>query len=125
MPTPCAISDCSKFAKVHALCLVHARVLSLVTSTDASPTTYTKAHRLCSERGCASYARRLGKCSRHGGARLCSVRGCATPAQTAGKCRLHGGGTLCKQPGCTSFARTGGWCAPHARSLRSPPLNDS
>ncbi|ETV77521.1 hypothetical protein H257_08460 [Aphanomyces astaci] len=72
-----------------------------------------KSARMCRVAGCSSYARRQGRCSRHGGSITCAAEGCATPAQTGGKCRAHGGGSLCKMDGCGAFARTQGLCGQH------------
>ncbi|KDO24598.1 hypothetical protein SPRG_10129 [Saprolegnia parasitica CBS 223.65] len=70
--------------------------------------------RMCKVPGCTSYARRRGRCSRHGGAKPCAVHECHTPAQTGGYCRAHGGGKHCKVAGCDAFARYQGCCSRHA-----------
>ncbi|OQR86683.1 phosphatidylinositol kinase (PIK-G2) [Achlya hypogyna] len=142
----CVLGGCTKFAKVHQLCLLHYRMKCIVdkasslknhgqanyarssSSSDdaASPCTrLSTKNRKCKVEGCSSCARRYGLCSRHGGSKVCNVEGCSTPAQTGGRCRAHGGGTLCKTLGCSAFARFQGHCSMHSSSLRQPPTGCS
>ncbi|KAH9119252.1 hypothetical protein LEN26_006579 [Aphanomyces euteiches] len=128
--TTCRSARCERFAKVDGLCLEHFRaadatqerpIISLwfgdAKAEKSRSTNDLKSVRLCRVEGCSSYARRQGRCSRHGGCIVCSVDGCATPAQIGGKCRAHGGGIRCKSPGCRAFSRAHGLCFRHYRIL--------
>ncbi|EQC36684.1 hypothetical protein SDRG_06119 [Saprolegnia diclina VS20] len=127
MPRRCAIERCTRYAKVDQLCLLHGRLQSIRrqarTHVASSPMSITiswdmlhqvQPSRMCRAPGCTSYARRRGRCSRHGGAKPCAVHECQTPAQTGGHCRAHGGGKHCKAVGCDAFARYQGCCSRHA-----------
>ncbi|EQC36689.1 hypothetical protein SDRG_06124 [Saprolegnia diclina VS20] len=130
----CAVAGCSKFAKLHGHCIMHWHTQGCKsprspvtpaeppTMSPSGPTPMTRivckakpapATRMCKTPGCQSYARRFGRCSRHGGASLCTVKGCSTPSQTGGRCRVHGGGSQCKVADCTTFARLHGFCLEH------------
>ncbi|KDO24602.1 hypothetical protein SPRG_10133 [Saprolegnia parasitica CBS 223.65] len=129
----CSVAGCSKFAKLHGHCIAHwhtqgcqsprsqaAAEPPTMSPNGTTPTTriVCKAKpapptRMCKTPGCQSYARRFGRCSRHGGASLCTVKGCSTPSQTGGRCRVHGGGSQCKVADCTTFARLHGFCLEH------------
>ncbi|OQR95408.1 hypothetical protein THRCLA_07889 [Thraustotheca clavata] len=126
----CAEKGCSKFAKIKEYCIMHShqrecsspRLSAQVKEPTMSPILPPKQNlkqksapttRICKTPGCQSYARRFGRCSRHGGASICLVKGCTTPSQTGGKCRIHGGGSLCKIDNCQIFARLQGLCLEH------------
>ncbi|EQC36685.1 hypothetical protein SDRG_06120 [Saprolegnia diclina VS20] len=120
----CAVDCCTRFAKDGTCCLIHSRARSPASTSPPSHMTrltkkITHVSRACKEPGCYSYARRLGRCSRHGGVNACDVDGCLTPAQSRGRCRMHGGGTLCKTTGCDAFARFKGHCSKHTQQRRT------
>ncbi|OQR89018.1 hypothetical protein THRCLA_22761 [Thraustotheca clavata] len=127
------VDGCTKYAKVHSMCLYHnqhkTRSPEIISQTNCAISSYMdeinnkvprSASRMCRVEGCCSYARRLGRCSRHGGSKQCEIENCTTPAQTGGLCRAHGGGTPCKYTGCKAFARYRGFCTRHAPLKQSP-----
>ncbi|ETV90955.1 hypothetical protein H310_14369 [Aphanomyces invadans] len=118
----CAIPGCSHFAKLHYVCLVHARqsVPSTLTTSPANSSSAPKRrNKKCQVDQCGSFARSGGFCTRHGGGRKCKAEGCTTASQTGGYCRIHGGGSKCKVENCDQFARAQGMCLPHSRSRKA------
>ncbi|KAF0698894.1 Aste57867_10518 [Aphanomyces stellatus] len=127
----CTEVDCTRFAKVGGRCLHHEKLLVAAIAAKASQSihsllavpvtsprkTTNKNSRQCKATGCTSYARRHGKCSRHGGSLTCFVDGCVTPAQIDGLCRAHGGKRRCSISGCRGAARQHGLC--HSHGARS------
>ncbi|OQR86702.1 hypothetical protein ACHHYP_10265 [Achlya hypogyna] len=116
----CSVLGCTKFAKIRGHCIVHWSQRDTddcasprspeATETSREPTMSpcvpptnrvvckakpAPATRMCKTPGCQSYARRYGRCSRHGGASMCQVTG------------------QCKVGGCTTFARLHGYCLEH------------
>ncbi|KAF0698929.1 Aste57867_10493 [Aphanomyces stellatus] len=118
-PSHCAISGCTRFAKIQGHCLAHVRHLK--PNTPASSSSDHSSHpvsrnKKCLAPLCKSLARRGGHCTRHGGGRKCKVDTCSTNAQTGGFCRVHGGGSKCRQPDCNQFARFQGLCLHHSKA---------
>ncbi|OQS03211.1 hypothetical protein THRCLA_04488 [Thraustotheca clavata] len=131
----CTVANCSRYAKVHGRCLLHAKIKSnwekaaptmsieMLTGVQPLNERRSKKNRWCSITECEQLARIDGLCTRHNmqlssKKRKCVIVTCNSYARTRGLCTRHGGGNLCRFQGCKTSAQSGGLCRLHGGGPR-------